>query len=109
MSPWWCTGLWGRRWAVMRGELSEALDRLARRDEALRRRGAPEDPRSAAEELVSAARRLVDRHPELTVTLTLESGPSRSSIRLVHGQPPRMVDLEASVETPTAGVRPIEL
>jgi hypothetical protein len=40
----------------MRGDLSDALDRLARRDEALRRRAEPEDARSAAEELVAAAR-----------------------------------------------------
>jgi hypothetical protein len=101
------------RWVVMRGDLSDALDRLARRDEALRRRGEPEDPRSAAEDLVAAARRLVDRHPELSVTVTVESGQSQSSVRLVHGQPP--VVLESPVtepppaDAPTAGVRPLEL
>ncbi|HKT02213.1 MAG TPA: hypothetical protein VJT31_22020 [Rugosimonospora sp.] len=112
----------------MRGDLTEALDRLARRDEALRRRDAQEDPRSAAEDLVAAARKLVDRHPELTVTVTVESGPSRSSVRLAHGEPPRVVDspyYETSYhdtryqdtpyqdvqyqDAPTAGVRPLDL
>jgi hypothetical protein len=86
----------------------DALDRLARRDEVLRR-VALEDPRSAAEELVAAARRLVDRHPDLAVTLTVESGPARSSVRLVHGQPPRVVDSPYQPPAPTAGSRPLEL
>ncbi|MEN3306341.1 MAG: hypothetical protein V7603_2543 [Micromonosporaceae bacterium] len=98
------------RRVVMRGDLSDALDRLARRDEALRRRAEPEDARSAAEELVAAARRLVDRHPELAVTVTVESGQSRSSVQLVHGQSPRVLeDAAPQEEAPTAGVRPLEL
>src|SRR5690349_15856346 len=99
----------------MRGDLTDALDRLARRDDALRRRTESEDPRTAAEELVAAARRLVDRHPELSVTVTVESGQARSSVRLVHGEPPHIVDrvygTPAPVpgDAPTAGVRPLEL
>jgi hypothetical protein len=105
---------------AMRGELNEALDRLARRDEALRRRtGVPEEPRSAATELVSAARRLVDENPELSVTVTVESGRSCSSVRLEHGQPPRLVEAAApsnvpagnvpAGDVPVAGGRPVEL
>lgn len=108
----------------MRGELSEALDRLARRDEALRRRAASEDPASAAEDLVAAARRLVDRHPDLTVTVTIERGETRSSVRLAHGQPPYVSEPPYSEPSysspshsgpsysegaPTAGVRPVDL
>jgi hypothetical protein len=85
----------------MRGDLSEALDRLARRDEALRRRAESDEPRLAAEELVAAARRLVDRHPELAVTVTVESGQTRSSVRLVHGEPPRIVDRVFGTATPS--------
>jgi hypothetical protein len=98
------------RSVVMRGDLSDALDRLARRDEARRRRAEPEEPRAAAEDLVAAARRLVDRHPELAVTVTVESGQSRSSVRLVHGEPPRVLEsYQAPGGSPTAGGRPLEL
>jgi hypothetical protein len=90
----------------MRGDLNEALDRLARRDEALRRKAEQEEQRSAADDLVAAARRLVDQHPELSVTVTVESGQSRSSVRLVHGEEPRVLENHPA---PTAGVRPLEL
>jgi hypothetical protein len=84
----------------MRGELSEALDRLARRDEALRRRAASEDSASAAEDLVAAARRLVDRHPDVSITLTIERGQTRSSVRLVHGQEPYVIEVGQPYQTP---------
>jgi hypothetical protein len=75
----------------MRGELDDALARMARREELLRRRSAqptegsraPADgTRSPAGEVAEAVRRVVAHHPGLTVSLTVDNGTARAAIRV---------------------------
>ena len=96
----------------MRGELDDALARMARREELLRRRAAqpteghrppaegarpaaegtrpsaeddryPTDgTRSPVEDVAEAIRRVVTNHPGLTVSLTVEQGTSHAALRV---------------------------
>ena len=60
----------------MSKDLNEALERLARWEELERRRSGGE---SALDEAVGAVKRVVERHPELALTLTVR-GPAGTAI-----------------------------
>ncbi|MEV0728797.1 MULTISPECIES: hypothetical protein [Polymorphospora] len=75
----------------MRGELDDALARLARRDELKRRLAAeappaPEPPPPAgptpADEVTAAVREVVSRHPDMAVTLSVHTGASAALLRV---------------------------
>jgi hypothetical protein len=98
----------------MRGDLDETLARLARRDEALRRRGAATgeeprrhdagarpgehgtdrprgvtrpEPRDPVQEVAEAVRRVVAEHPGLAVTLRVEQGGQAYPLRVTWSGP----------------------
>ncbi|PWU53931.1 hypothetical protein DLE60_30000 [Micromonospora globispora] len=77
----------------MRGDLDETLARLARREEAMRRRatgpgdeaGGEEprpDDRDAVEEVAEAVRRVVAAYPGMAVTLRVEHGGQAYPLRV---------------------------
>lgn len=77
----------------MRGDLEETLARLARREEAMRRRaihpddeaGGAEprpDDRAAVEEVAEAVRRVVAAHPGMVVSLRVEHGGQAYLLRV---------------------------
>ncbi|MBO4206550.1 hypothetical protein [Micromonospora echinofusca] len=73
----------------MRGELDEALARMARREELLRRRSAPVEGRSTAPpggeplaEVTEAVRRVVAAHPGLSVDLEVDHDGTARQLRI---------------------------
>ncbi|MDG4833710.1 hypothetical protein O7627_31015 [Solwaraspora sp. WMMD1047] len=60
----------------MRGELDDTLARLARREEAQRRRAEQlaAETRSPTDEVTEAVQRVVARHPDITVTVLVARG-----------------------------------
>jgi hypothetical protein len=60
----------------MRGELDDTLARLARREEAQRRRAeqVAAETRSPTDEVTEAVQRVVARHPDITVTILVARG-----------------------------------
>nr|MDT0660237.1 hypothetical protein [Micromonospora sp. DSM 115978] len=65
-------------------ELDDALARLARRQEALRRRTEQStgEDRSAAEEVTEAVQRVVARHPDITVTVLIARGREAATMHI---------------------------
>ncbi|WP_319459977.1 hypothetical protein [Micromonospora sp. RTP1Z1] len=116
----------------MRGDLDETLARLARREEALRRRAggpgeevAEEEPvpaesprdghgayrlrggsrpvdRDPVEEVAEAVRRVVAEHPGLVVTLRVEHDGQAYPLRVSSAGPDVTVGAEAAVAPPPA-------
>lgn len=70
MAPRWRRSPEAGRTTVIGGDLGDALSRLRRRDELLRRISGRD---SVVDEAVTAVRRVVERHPELSITLTVRS------------------------------------
>ncbi|MFB9239821.1 hypothetical protein ACFFWC_30580 [Plantactinospora siamensis] len=71
----------------MRGELDDALDRMARMEELTRRRSAEHTERPAGEpagiaEVIEAVRRVVAQHPRLRVALWAEEGSAGAGVRV---------------------------
>ncbi|MFC7549733.1 hypothetical protein [Plantactinospora sp. GCM10030261] len=68
----------------MRGELDDALARMARMERLQRRRAAeaPDNQRSGLDDLVEAVRRVVAQHPGVRVTLWAEDGVQGAGVRV---------------------------
>lgn len=68
----------------MRGELDDALNRMARMEELQRRRAAEAAPddRSPVDEVIEAVRRVVAQHPTLRVALWAEDGAAGAGVRV---------------------------
>jgi hypothetical protein len=92
----------------MRGELDDALARLARRQEVLRRRAELEavEDSSPLAELTEAVRRVVARHPKMAVRFEVTHGTENASARVAwsDGQPTVMPVTEPA--GPVAGRPP---
>jgi hypothetical protein len=68
---------------MVRGELDDALARLARREEFQRRRaGAAAAPDAVLDEVADALRRVVALHPGLSVTATVTDSAGSSTVRV---------------------------
>jgi hypothetical protein len=68
---------------VVRGELDDALARLARREELQRRRaGAGAAPDVILDEVADALRRVVALHPGVSVTATVTDSAGSSTVRV---------------------------
>lgn len=68
---------------VVRGELDDALARLARREELQRRRaGAAAAPDDVLDEIADALRRVVALHPGLSVTAAVTDARGSSTVRV---------------------------
>lgn len=68
---------------MVRGELDDALARLARREELQRRRsGAADPPDAVLDEVADALRRVVAQHPGLAVTATVTDATGSSTVRV---------------------------
>jgi len=67
----------------MRGDLDDALARLARRDQLLRRTGPGAHQATAAvNEIAAAVRHVVQRHPGLSATVRLEGVGPATEVRV---------------------------
>ena len=95
----------------MRGDLDETLARLARREEAMRRRETgpgdeagreepPPDDRDPVEEVAEAVRRVVAEHPGMAVTLTVEQDGRAYPLRVSSTGPDVTVGAEAAAVPP---------
>jgi hypothetical protein len=67
---------------AVRGGLDDALARMARRDEMLRRARAANGYTPAVTEVTEALRRVVEQHPELVVTVRVQDGRSASEAQV---------------------------
>jgi hypothetical protein len=67
---------------VVRGELDDALARLARREELQRRRAEAAAPDAVLDEVADALRRVVAQHPGLAVTATVTDAGGSSTVRV---------------------------
>lgn len=68
---------------MVRGELDDALARLARREELQRRRsGEAHDPEAVLDEVADALRQVVAQHPGVAVTATVHHGVTNSTVRV---------------------------
>ncbi|MDG4767538.1 hypothetical protein O7632_26110 [Solwaraspora sp. WMMD406] len=69
----------------MRGDLDDALARLARRDQLQRRVNQGNDrTSSAAQEIAAVVRQVVERHPGLLATVRLENGGQAVELRIAN-------------------------
>jgi hypothetical protein len=67
----------------VRGELDDALARLARREELQRRRaGGGAAPDAVLDEVADALRRVVAQHPGLAITATVTGAGGSSTVRV---------------------------
>lgn len=66
----------------MRGELDDALARLARREELQRRRSGEAHPDVVLDEVADALRQVVAQHPGVAVTATVHLGATNSTVRV---------------------------
>jgi hypothetical protein len=68
---------------MVRGELDDALARLARREELQRRRsGEAHAPEVVLDEVADALRQVVAQHPGVAVTATVHLGTTTSTVRV---------------------------
>jgi hypothetical protein len=68
---------------VVRGELDDALARLARREELQRRRaGAAATLDAVLDEVADALRRIVAQHPGLAITATVTDASGSNTVRV---------------------------
>ncbi|MEH1015244.1 hypothetical protein V6U90_19280 [Micromonospora sp. CPCC 206060] len=94
----------------MRGELDEALARMARREELLRRRSASGEGQNAAPpggdpvaEVTEAVRRVVAAHPGLSVHLDVAHGGAARHLRIAWSDGTVTVTAGTSAEQPQRG------
>ncbi|HEX7746295.1 MAG TPA: hypothetical protein VF462_13660 [Micromonosporaceae bacterium] len=90
----------------MRGELDDALARLARREELQRRRSGEAHPDVVLDEVADALRQVVAQHPGLAVTATVHLGATSSTVRVAWSDGSATVTAAADVAggDPGAGV-----
>ncbi|MFV2084308.1 hypothetical protein [Micromonospora sp. LOL_021] len=89
----------------MRGDLDDALARLARRDQLQKRVSQGNDrTASAAHEIAAAVRQVVERHPGLTATVHLTHGGQ--AVQLTVGNRDGRVQVTVDGGTPAAGPNP---
>jgi hypothetical protein len=88
----------------MRGELDDALARMARREE-IKRRVAEQsaDGESPADEVTEAVRRVVAQHQGLAVRLWVEDGTAGTGVRVAWRDGAVAVTPEANLDPPPAG------
>jgi hypothetical protein len=92
----------------MRGELDDALARLARREEVLRRRSGQEasTDQSPLGELTEAVQRVVAKHPELAVTMWVSDGAENAALRVDWSDGQAAVTPIGGIPAPAAGGPP---
>jgi hypothetical protein len=93
---------------LVRGELDDALARIARREE-LERRLATEQAAGGQrplDELIEAVRRVVAQHPTLTVQLWADDGTATSSVRVAWSDGTVAVGPEGEPVAPDGAVAP---
>lgn len=66
----------------MRGGLDDALARMARRDEMLRRARAANGYTPAVTEVTEALRRVVEEHPDLVIAVRVQDGRSAAATQV---------------------------
>lgn len=86
----------------MRGGLDDALARMARRDEMLRRARAANGHTPTVTEVTDAVRRVVEEHPELVVALRVQDGRSEAEALVAW----RDGEVRVTVRPATAGPYP---